>query len=97
MMTTCETCGGGNVVGVASVPGIPYSAAYCRACLEANAHPWFILVGTTAACGGLEKMHDAWLEMVEDTCLRLGKMRAQFDADVKQVTEDLQGYGDDDL
>lgn len=42
-MTNCETCGSPNSIGVACVPGVPYSAAYCQTCLRNNAHPEWIV------------------------------------------------------
>jgi hypothetical protein len=93
----CETCGTEkNIVGVASVPGVPYSAAYCRDCLEANAHPWWVLVSNTASCGGLEKMHEAWVDMVDCTCARLDKTREQFNEEVAVAIRDLNEWTPDD-
>lgn len=89
-MTPCETCGSESPVAVVSVPGVPYSAAYCAACLEADAHPWGILVINTAMCGGLDKMIDDWRRMVENTCARLGRTIEQFEADVKKDMERLE-------
>jgi hypothetical protein len=54
------------------VPGVPYSAAYGKRCLAANAHPWFIVVANTAAVDGLDGAADWWVAMVEDTSAHLG-------------------------
>lgn len=83
-MPICEVCRKNQAVGVACVPGVPYSAAYCRACLEANAHPYFIVVANTACCGGLEHTHEGWQDMVRCTLAHLGKSVAQFEADVTE-------------
>lgn len=83
-MSLCETCGSSNPVGVASVPGVPYSAAYCQDCLDANAHPWKILVANTACLGGWHNAADWWKEMVQDTCKRLGKTLDEFLADCEK-------------
>lgn len=86
----CETCQHDNAIGVASVPGIPYSAAYCEACIKANAHPWWLLVANTADIGRLEDSADWWQQMVHDTCARLGRTVDQFNAEVAQALADEQ-------
>lgn len=78
----CDVCEAEPTVGVASVPGVPISVAYCRKCLEANAHPWWVLVANTACMGGLQNADRWWVEMVEDTCRHLGQTRDLFEADV---------------
>jgi hypothetical protein len=89
-MPTCEVCGVRQAIGVCCVPGVPYSAAYCRECLEANAHPWSILVDNTMALGGLSEAADWWKKMVEDTCRLLGKTLDQFNADVDRALAEYQ-------
>lgn len=84
----CETCQANNAVAVRSVPGIPYSAAYCDACLRAGAHPWWLIVGNTADLGGLDGAASWWCGVVTDTILHLGKTIDQFNADVAQVIAD---------
>ncbi len=94
---TCEVCEKNPEVGVACVPGVPYSAAYCHECLKANAHPYWVIVGNTCAVldgypnGDEEaaqtwRTHTAewWQEMVDDTLKHLGKTEDQFKADVKE-------------
>ena len=90
----CEVCEKNEIVGVTCVPGIPYSAGYCKECLRANAHPWFILVAQVACCGGLEKVHEGFVEMVECTCKHLGKSMDQFKEDVRVSIEELNNYAD---
>lgn len=87
--STCDVCGKEPAVGVAAVPGVPISMAYGRDCLEANAHPYGILVANTALVGGLDRAGDWWIEMVDATLLHLHKTRVDFDRDVRQVMRDM--------
>jgi hypothetical protein len=89
-LPTCEVCGARQAVGVCCVPGVPYSPAYCRECLDANAHPWGILVGNTMAIGGLSEAAAWWKQTVEDTCRRLGKTLDQFNADVERALNEYE-------
>lgn len=41
-------------MGVACVPGIPYSAAYGRNCLQRHADPYEIVRANIACCNGPE-------------------------------------------
>lgn len=91
-MTPCEVCGSNQPVGVFSVPGVPYSAAYCQTCIDVGAHPWGVLVATTACVGSLEMMNDEWKEMVFATCRRLNKTVEEFNADVLRADEEMQKY-----
>ena len=88
----CEVCNKNEIVGVACVPGIPYSAGYCVECLRANAHPWDILVANVACIGGLDKAHGGFVHMVECTCKRLGKTLDQFKEEVQQSIKSLEKY-----
>ena len=54
----CEVCKDEPAIGVASVPGIPYSAAYGRTCLEKGADPYGIVRANIACCGGPEHVAD---------------------------------------
>ena len=78
----CDVCGREPAFGVAAIPGMPVSVAYGKACLRANAHPWWALVGNTAMLGGIDQAADWWQKMVEDTCRHLGKPLVEFEADV---------------
>jgi hypothetical protein len=90
-MLTCEVCGKNESVGVASVPGVPYSAAYCRSCLEADAHPYGIVVANTASLGGIEEAAPWWVALVKSTIAFHGKTMEQFNADVEDaIMEDFQ-------
>jgi hypothetical protein len=61
---TCEVCGTEQAVGVACVPGIPYSAAYGRECLLRGAQPYHIVRANVACCGGLAYMMEWYGETV---------------------------------
>jgi hypothetical protein len=50
----CEVCKQEPAVGVACVPGIPYSAAYGRNCLQQGADPYEIVRANIACCNGPE-------------------------------------------
>lgn len=79
----CEVCGAEAEGCVVCVPGVPLSCFYCFDCLNSNAHPWWALVSNTVcATGDLDTMCDEWIEMVEDTCKRLGRTIEEFKADV---------------
>jgi hypothetical protein len=81
----CEVCDDEPAVGVAAVPGVSISVAYGRRCLDANAHPWWVIVGNTAAIGGLDQAAAWWVRMVEATMRLLGKTRADLDRDVADL------------
>lgn len=82
----CDVCQKEPAVGVAAVPGVPMSCAYCKTCLGANAHPLFVVIGNTALVGGYDNAADWWQYMVDCTLEHLGKTREWFDA---QVAESL--------
>lgn len=56
--TLCEVCNKEPMVGVACVPGIPYSAAYGRECLQRRADPYAIIRINIACVGGPEHAAD---------------------------------------
>lgn len=91
---TCEVCGKEPAIGVAAVPGVPYSAAYGELCLEANAHPYWVCVQNTAMAGnGTDGYYGAakwWKDMVDDTLAHLGKTHDEFIADVLKSQEDYE-------
>jgi hypothetical protein len=88
-MPMCEVCKKNVSVGVACVPGIPYSAAYCEECLKANAHPYGILVAEVAVAGGLENLAPWFREMVSSTLKHIGKTQEEFDQDVKDTDNEF--------
>lgn len=91
-MNICEVCDKNESVGVACVPGIPYSAAYCIECLKANAHPWHILVAQAACVGGMEFLHEDFIQMIECTCKHLDKTLDQFKKEVQISINELKNY-----
>jgi hypothetical protein len=88
-MLMCEVCNKEAAFGTASVPGVPYSAAYCRNCLAADAHPLDIVVANTACIGGLERSADWWKEIVDHTIQHLGVTMEDFNQRVKQSMNNL--------
>ena len=80
----CEVCKKNEAVGVACVPGIPYSAAYCKDCLKADAHPLGIVMANTICCGGLDQCAAWWKEIVEHTLKHLNKSLDWFNSEVEK-------------
>jgi hypothetical protein len=68
---------------VCSVPAVPWSAAYCQECLDANAHPYHIIVSNTWALGGYDNSVDWWQAIVNDTLTHLEIPMEQFIEDVE--------------
>jgi hypothetical protein len=94
----CDVCGVNPQIGVAAIPGVPMSVAYCEECLRANAHPYGIMVINTAMIsGGLEEAAEWWREMVDDTLRHLGKTRAQFDLDVELERREMNDFFEREL
>lgn len=89
LLGTCEVCGKNAAIRVACVPGVPYSAAYCQACLDANAHPLSALIANTVCCGGLDKCADWWQEMVLHSLEYIG--RKWFEGEVKKRLDFIAG------
>lgn len=85
----CEVCNKNEAVGVACVPMVPMSCAYCSECLRANAHPWGILIANTICLGGLDQANEDWKQMVTDTCAHLGKTLEEFNAEVAEGIKEL--------
>lgn len=86
----CEVCNKEKAVGVACVPMVPMSVAYCKSCLKANAHPWWILIANTVCIGGLNNANLCWQEMVKDTCNHLSKSIEEFNQAVKTELEQMK-------
>jgi hypothetical protein len=81
----CEVCRDEPAAGVAAAPGVPISVAYGRGCLDANAHPWWVIVGNTAAIGGLDHAAPWWVQMVDDTIRHLGRTLVDLAAAVADL------------
>jgi hypothetical protein len=89
----CEVCKNNEGIGVASVPGVPYSAAYCRECLQADAHPLGIVVCNTAMCGGLNECAPWWIEIVEHTLSHLKISKEDFNKMVAKDEAEINSIG----
>jgi hypothetical protein len=77
---------------------MPVSMAYCKTCLEANAHPWGCLVGQASCIGPTFESYAPWfIQMIDDTCKHLGKTREAFLADVKKADDDYQAYCEEQM
>ena len=83
----CQVCGEDREITVCAVPGVPWSAAYCQECFDANAHPYHIVVSNTWASGGYDECADWWQGIVDDTLRHLKTSRKQFDKDVESVSD----------
>lgn len=88
----CEVCNKNKSVGTCCVPGVPFSCAYCRSCLDLNVHPWNILVANTACIGNLEMSAPWWKEMVANTCKFLGKTIEQFNEEVEASNKAMEEH-----
>jgi len=88
-MPICEVCNKNQAIGVYCVPAVPISCAYCKECLDANAHPWWVLIANTVCIGGLENAADWWKKMVEDTCKHLGRTIEGFNQEVQKEIDHM--------
>ena len=78
----CQVCGEDRETRVCSIPGIPWSAAYCQECFDANAHPYDMIVANTCVAGGYDKCADWWQGIVDDTLVHLKISKEKFHNDV---------------
>jgi len=85
-ISDCQVCGENRETAVCSIPGIPFSAAYCQECFDANAHPYDLVVANTCIAGGYDKCADWWQSIVNDTLTHLKITREQFDKDLENET-----------
>jgi len=60
----CDVCNKEEIFGVASIPGIPMSVAYCKNCINADAHPIWAIRGNIVCCGGVEHINPNYLNTV---------------------------------
>jgi len=79
----CEVCNKNKAIGVASVPGVPLSVAYCKECLMANSHPMYVLIANTALCGKLENCNEWWRKIVMDSIKHQDKTLEWFNQEVE--------------
>jgi hypothetical protein len=89
----CEVCEQNQAIGVCCVPGVPYSAAYCRECATANNHPMHILIANTASLGGLQEAVDWWQEMVTSSLRNQGKTLEWFNEQVYNLIRNRKEDG----
>jgi hypothetical protein len=88
----CECCKKNPSVGVASIPGIPMSIAWCTECLAAQVIPIWALSANTACAGGLEQSADWWKELVERTLKYFNKSLEEFNSLVAEDQKTLDAY-----
>lgn len=89
----CDVCKTNKAIGVAAIPMVPMSAAYCRECLEANSHPMFILIANTVCVSGLEHANEPWKRMVMDSLKHQGKTLGWFNEQVQEGIKSMSEYG----
>lgn len=86
----CDACTKNEAIGVACVPMVPCSMAYCKECLQANSHPMNVLIANTACIGGLGLANEFWKAMVMDSLKHQDKTLEWFN---KQVAESIEKDG----
>jgi hypothetical protein len=84
----CEVCNTNEAIGVAAIPGIPMSVAYCKECLEKDSYPMWALISYTACCNGLDHCAEWWKEIVGHSLKAQGKTIEWFNAEVKKCLEE---------
>ena len=92
----CSVCKVRQAIGVACIPGMPYSDAFCQVCLQAGAIPYWAAVCNTALCGGWANVNDYWNEVVWDTLRHLNISPVDFSLDVWKDMEAQDEYFSDD-
>lgn len=88
----CDCCHENPAIGIAAVPGVPMSIAWCRTCLEAEVAPYEILVANTACCGGIEATAEWWSELVKRSLSYHKKILPEFLEDVAKALDKLEGF-----
>lgn len=91
----CECCNKKKeiLVGVASIPFVPISIAWCSECLQSGAIPYWACVANTAACGGLEPTNEEWQGLVELSLKYHNKSLKDFNDDVNKAIKELEEHG----
>lgn len=94
----CEVCREEPSVGVFAIPYVPMSVRYGEKCLNANAHPWEILVANTACIGGRINSNEEWQKMIVCTCDHLNRTLQEFDLcvdiSIKEMNSMMNYYDD---
>lgn len=85
----CDTCEERESIGVAAIPGMPMSVAWCQECLQSGAIPWWAAVGNTAIIGGLVNAAEWWVEIVEATLKHLDRTKEEFEGEVAVRIKEL--------
>lgn len=95
----CECCNQKKpLVGVACIPGIPMSIAWCRECLEADVIPYWAAVSNTACCmltpdhDVLHGTNEEWKALVTRSLAYHKKTMEQFEKDVRLADAEMQQY-----
>lgn len=88
----CQVCNKNDSIGVAAMPGVPISHAYCRECLEAGAHPYSTVVANTSCIGSLDESTEWWRQLVADTLKHLGISEEKFRQDVQADLDAMDEY-----
>lgn len=82
-----------DIIGVACIPFMPMSIAWCQDCLEAGAIPYNMAVWNTSMIGSYDLSNEGWKEIVDKTILYFNKSKEQFDADVaKELADEKMAY-----
>jgi hypothetical protein len=80
----CNCCDDRQAIGVAAIPGIPMSVAWCYPCLQSGAIPYWAAVANTSLIGGIEAAAEWWKDLIEDTLAWHKKTLEEFNADVAE-------------
>lgn len=89
----CECClQEKELVGVASLPAMPMSIAWCKDCLAADVIPFWAAVVNTASMNGLDGTNDWWKDLVERSLIYHNKTKEEFDEEVAKSIADLENY-----
>lgn len=91
--TLCECCNKEVAIGVASIPFIPVSIAWCRTCLAAGVIPVWAAVANTVLCGGYDNCSEDWHGYVDRTINHFSIPREEFDREVLHGIRDETAAG----
>ena len=84
----CDVCNKNEALGVACIPYVPISVAFCQECLNANSYPLSILIANTACCNGIENCNEDWKNMIYDSLRHQNKTIEWFNEEVaKSIKE----------